>query len=443
MASEARKHSALFAGARGGVVALLALLAQAAAGPAREAEILHDFCGAAAGKCGYAANGPTMDGAGDLFGTAANGGANGDGEIFELKRGAKNTYAFEILYTFCAAAHCKDGAHPVGSLIVDTSGNLYGATAGGGTYSAGEVFELKSNAGNWAISSLHNFCRQPSCGDGASPGAGVTYQGAASGAAYDGTSPLFGTTIDGRLRGNGVVYELVPGQGGWLETPLYTFCSQPNCADGSAVMAPLVDDASGNLYGTANGGGSNAHGTVFELSPSNNSWSETVLYNFCGAANCADGASPQGGLVMDAFGNLFGVTPSGGNSCNYQNGGCGVLYEIVPDGTASTESVLHAFCARQDCADGAIPYAAPVLDDSGNLFGTADVGGSPYSHGGVVFVLSGPALRTVHAFCSRDNCTDHVGPAAGIIRGPSGRLFGTTSGTNSPTMGATVYALRP
>src|SRR5439155_14930777 len=135
---------------------------------------------------------------------------------------------------------------------------------------------------------------------------------------------------------------------------------------GSVIYASLLPDASGNLYGMTMFGGSNSQGAVFKLSQSGDTWNETVLYSFCQQANCTDGRQPSGGLIMDSSGNLFGTTPYGGNSCP-QNGGCGVTFKLAPNGQ---QTVLHAFCAEANCADGAAPAAAPFLDANGNLFGT-------------------------------------------------------------------------
>jgi uncharacterized repeat protein (TIGR03803 family) len=114
--------------------------------------------------------------------------------------------------------------------------------------------------------------------------------------------------------GQGVVFELSPSGGGqWTYNILYGFCAQQGCADGRTPQyGSLVFDAAGNLYGTTQGGGSQNYGTVFELTPSGGSWTETVLHSFCSATNCTDGEEPIGGVVLDAHGNIYGVTPGGG-----------------------------------------------------------------------------------------------------------------------------------
>ena len=192
-------------------------------------------------------------------------------------------------------------------------------------------------------------------------------------------------------QGCGVVFKLTP-EG--KETVLHSFCEQTNCTDG-ANPGGLIFDEKGNLYGTAVGGGlyegcvnSLGCGVVFKLTPKRK---ETVLYNFCAQANCADGAGPNSGPVFDQKGNLYGTTFQGGlgdGGCGYGGGGCGVVFKLTPTGK---ETVLYTFCAQTKCADGANPNSGPVFDHKGNLYGTTFMGGAagprPYSSG-VVFKLT-------------------------------------------------------
>ena len=151
--------------------------------------------------------------------------------------------------------------------------------------------------------------------DGANPRGGLVFD--SSGNLY-GTTTYGGGTNQNRLCANygcGVVFELSPNSGGgWSETILYSFCSATGCTDGAQPEAGLIFDAAGNLYGTA-GGGANAGGVVFELSPnSGGGWTESVLYNFCSLTNCADGQLPSGAVTFDLAGNLYGTTGGGDNS---------------------------------------------------------------------------------------------------------------------------------
>src|SRR5262249_50663939 len=155
--------------------------------------------------------------------------------------------------------------------------------------------------------------------------------------------------------GGGIVFKVTPGG---TETVLYSFCAQAGCADGSNPRAGVVIDAQGNLYGTTFHGGAQNAGVVFKVTPAG---SETVLYSFCSQSGCTDGSHPQAGVVLDANGNVYGTTDTGGAN------GKGTVFKVTP---AGTETVLHSFCSQSRCADGASPQAALTLDANGNLFGT-------------------------------------------------------------------------
>ena len=216
-------------------------------------------------------------------------------------------------YSFCPEGGCADGQGPAGKLIRDVNGNLYGTTQSGGNASnSGTVYELMPNAhrGKWKLEVLHTFCSKTGCTDGGEPHplSGMTYQGAASGAPYDGISPVYGTTILGGARDKGVVFQLAPvlGKSKWSEKVIYSFCSKTGCSDGQLPNRGLILDPGGNLYGAIaeSGGGVADDGALFELSPTNKRhWKETELHAFCQEQNCADGQLP-GTPVMDSMGNL-------------------------------------------------------------------------------------------------------------------------------------------
>jgi uncharacterized repeat protein (TIGR03803 family) len=298
-------------------------------------------------------------GDGGGYGTTFYGGANDEGTVFRVAPSGAET----VLHSFCSEANCADGYRPDAGIVFDRSGNLYGTTFGGGVYGGGTVFKL-TPAGSEAV--LYNFCSQPSCTDGADPFAGVV---------LDKSGNLYGATADGGANrgsgsGGGTVFKVTPAG---EETVLYSFCSLPNCADGSGPSVAVVLDASGNLYGTTPSGGGGQGGVVFKVTPAGE---ETVLYNFCSQSTCVDGEYPEAGVVFDASGNLYGTTSGGG--VNRQ----GVVFELTP---AGEEKVLYSFCSQPNCADGAEPYAGLVLDEGGNMYGTASLGGS--GNGGVVFKL--------------------------------------------------------
>src|SRR4051812_24534655 len=208
------------------------------------------------------------------------------------------------------------------------------------------------------FTSLYSFCKQQSCADGQAPASGLT---------IDSHGHLFGATIVGGANGDGVVFELLPNNDGtWKEKVLYSFCSFANCSDGASPFGPPILDTSGNLYGTAGGGGSAERGVVFELQKNQNTWTYIVRYNFCGSGgNCDDGYVPTGwltyvgrdaGAPWNGSSPLFGVASAGGV---YH---VGVAYRLMP-GASWTQDVIHNF----HTASTPSPLAAK---SNGDLFGT-------------------------------------------------------------------------
>jgi uncharacterized repeat protein (TIGR03803 family) len=291
-----------------------------------------------------------------------------------------------VLYNFCAHKGCPDGENPAAGLVEDSSGNLYGTTANGGTGSNGTVFKINS-AGTETV--LWSFGSTGS-GDGANPEASLILI----------AGDFYGTTFQGGASSSGSVFKLTPpatAGAAWTESLLYSFCAVNDnglCADGEYPVAGLIENTAGNLYSTTSYGGANDQGTVFEL---NTAGTETVLYSCCSASNCADGSNPFSGLLLDAAGNLFGTTSVGGadNAANGTLSG-GTLFELTPpsqSGALWSETVLHNFCSSSDCADGSFPIAGLIPDSSGNLYGTAQNGGANTkaesgSGGGAVFIFT-------------------------------------------------------
>ena len=156
---------------------------------------------------------------------------------------------------------------------------------------------------------------------------GITYQGALSGALYDGVSPLWGTTSRGGSMDAGVAFMLTPNEGTWDESILYNFCSQKNCKDGGGP-GPVIIDGAGDLFANARySGGRRYQGVLFELQNNSGIWSETVLHSFCNLQGCPDGAAPTQTLLMDASDDLLGVTYYGGTGKKH-----GVLFTLTPQG---------------------------------------------------------------------------------------------------------------
>lgn len=231
---------------------------------------------------------------------------------------------------------------------------------------------------------------------------------------------LYGTTCCGGTGGGsgGTIFRM--SQTGALTT-VYDFCSQAMCTDGEYPTAPLVLGTDGNLYGTTSYGGANLYyGTVFKVTLGG---ALTTLYNFCAQSGCADGASPQAGLVPGVDGNFYGTTLEGGriDGLTCPNG-CGTIFRITRSGTRTT---LYNFCSQSNCTDGYYPYAGLVQGADGNLYGTASGGGA--GNVGTVFkITTSGTLTTLHSFCSELSCADGSQPKAALVQGSDGNFYGTT-----------------
>jgi uncharacterized repeat protein (TIGR03803 family) len=384
-----------------------------------------------------------------------------------------------VLYAFAGLPDC--GNLPAAPLVADEAGNLYGTTIDGGAYQHGCVFKLSRTGSTWNETVLYSF----SGPDGDSPSSALV---------FDKAGNLYGTTLVGGAYGGGTAFELspLPG-GGWTETVLHSF---GNGVDGYSTRSNLIFDESGNLYGTTNSSGGNRRGgSVFKLSPSQNGWTEMVLYTFPASIGGPDGDGPAGGVVMDREGKLYGATEFGGasgygavyelarlkdgkyreriiHSFNLYDGfepasgltidrhgilygttafggdvsaciyvGCGIVFQLTKDATGSwTENVLLQMIG----SDGANPLGPVVFDRHGNLFAVGQYGGA-YGIGSVFKLTptaSGPWKETVlHSFhFILPNGTDGSAPYAGVIV-HHGRVFGTTSSGGIHDLGS-VFELR-
>jgi len=227
---------------------------------------------------------------GNFYGTSYGGGAKNVGIVFKITAAG----SLSILYNFCSQSNCTDGANPLGGLVQGSDGNLYGTASGSGANSAGTAFKI-TTSGTFTL--LHTFDLYT---DGAGP-SGTLVQ------ASDGN--FYGTTSEGGASNAGTVFKMTPS--GTL-TALYTFCSQPNCTDGTQPYAGLVQGRDGNFYGTTYLGG-NAYnaGTAFAITPSG---SLSTLYTFCSQPSCTDGANPYAGVIQAANGYVYGTTKDGGTN---------------------------------------------------------------------------------------------------------------------------------
>jgi uncharacterized repeat protein (TIGR03803 family) len=318
-------------------------------------------------------SGLVMDSSGNLYGTTGYGGleicgATSCGIVFELVKSSSG-YTEQVLHQFAGT----DGAFPLAGLIMDSSGNLYGTTNGGGAYGYGAVFELINASGTYTETVLYSFGGNAS--DSTYPVGGLL---------MDGAGNLYGTTSLDRgsyacgLSACGTVFELVKTSNGYTERMLYQFTG----TDGANPQAGLIVDPSGNLYGTTQAGGVYGKGTVFELVNSDGQYAEKVLYSF--GRTPADGTDPISSLVLDASGNLYGTTYQGGSTTACGGYGCGTVFELVNSSGNYAERLLHGFSGG---SDGSSPMAALIIDSNGNLYGTTDLGGSSLQLG-TVFTIN-------------------------------------------------------
>ena len=254
----------------------------------------------------------TFDAAGDIYGAAFYGAINncegeGCGVIYELTRSG-GVWTEQIIHQFTYGA---DGEYPT-SVILGDDGNLYGTAQGdpNNQLKRGLAFQFVPSSGGWTENVLHQFFGM----DGAFPVAGLI---------FDPAGNLIGATLAGGYYGGGAVYELSPSGNSWYFSDLYSFeigkASYPYGPLGALIM-----DSAGNLYGATGTDGAYGYGAVFKLTPSSSGWTYTSLYDFTGGT---DGSFPRN-VVMDASGNLYGITTYGGNSAC--QAGCGVVFEITP-----------------------------------------------------------------------------------------------------------------
>lgn len=389
------------------------------------------------------------DAKGNLYGTTAyanNGSSTNCGNVFELSH-AKSGWKEKVLYNFTCGA--DGGApldslvfDAAGNLYGTTltGGQGQCVLVGQQRFGCGVVFELTPSGGSWQEKVLFSFVPGQVKGvmpvgglviDKAGNLYGTTYGAGVSGGSHAGQRPTYWGCNDPGC--GGTVFELSPTQSGWQEQDIYAFTGG---SDGGVSEANLVFDAAGNLYGTTVYGGSTGCpggygcGVVFEVSSGQSGWSETVLHTF----SATDGAYPQGSVTFDRHGNLYSTTSYGGSgSCNvrYEPPGCGTVFRLQPGTTGWKENVLYNFDGGND---GGTPLAAVIMDGRGDLLGTTFQGGSGGE--GVVFELapSGHSWKesVLYAF-SRPGAGQPVAP---LLAMPDGRLFDTSLNGGANDYGA-------
>ena len=415
-------------------------------------QVLYSFQGGTDGAQPYA--GVVFDKAGNLYGTTGWGGGSSCGGpvecgiVFQLQPPTQQGggWTENILYTFKGEPF-KDGDTPLGGLIIDDNGNLYGTTAYGGAgncqllggpVGCGTVFKMSPPAqqgGAWTYTILYSFQGNK---DGQFPQGNL---------AFDRHGNLYGATQFGGGRGYnncnkyygycGTIFELSPPKrkgGAWTENVLYSFSGVEGgspVGDGANPNGGLIFDGKGAIYGTAffggsvqgecNGGsGGTGCGTVFKLAPptkKGGAWSERTLCSF----NGTDGARPAAGLIFDRNGNLYGTGYAGGN------GGNGVVFRLaIPSGKSRfwAETVLYRF---RNGADGARPQANFVSDSQGNLYSTVGAGDQTY---GNIFEMKHPRREggawTFVILYSLTGAPDGANPVAGLAFDSQRDLYSTT-----------------
>jgi uncharacterized repeat protein (TIGR03803 family) len=382
------------------VVLVLALLAQA-----QTFTTLYNFTGGSNGVYPYA--GVIQDASGNLYSTAVGGGdpncfaGYGCGVVYKLDTAGTET----VLYTFTGV---PDGESPPTPLVQDKKGNTYGTTPLGGSSYLGTVFKIDA-AGNETV--LHSFTGES---DGCNP-----YQGLVLGK----SGTLFGTTSSCGSFGHGTIFK-VDSAGNF--TILHSFAGFPSDGD-DPQYGHLTMDESGNLYGLTEFGGSTGCddygcGVLYELSKKGKL---TVLHNFPGGTS--DGCYPNGSVLRDRAGNLYGTTWACGSYSYY-----GTIWKV---GKRGSETVLHNFSGRT--SDGSRPPVGVARDSKGNLYGVTWLGGA--NGYGALYKLSASGRFTLlHSFSSSDGAY----PWGEVLLSRKGTLFGTTTEGGSSGAG-TVWKYVP
>jgi uncharacterized repeat protein (TIGR03803 family) len=319
--------------------------------------VLYSFTGGSDGRSPNL-GGLVFDTAGNLYGTCHDGGKYGGGVLYKLAPNPDGTWTQTVIHQFKGR---NDGSSPFGAPVFDKAGNLYGTAPGAGHFGYGTVFKLTPSPDDqWTYDVIHQFADKPAWG----PWVGLF---------PDAAGNLYGTTRNDWQSGQGcsnpplecgTVYKMTPAPDGkWTFKVIHRFSGGKHGADPGTEG--LVSDSEGTLYGGTEKQGAYGHGLVFKLTPTpDGKWSYRILHQFHGQT---DGGNPIGRLVRNEAGNVYGTTIFGGAY------GQGVVFKLTPNPDGSWGfTVVYTFTG----SEGAAPVGGLTLDDAGNLYGAAQLGGA-------------------------------------------------------------------
>jgi uncharacterized repeat protein (TIGR03803 family) len=394
--------------------ALVLPFAYAGQAVAQTEQVLHDFVILPFGA--NPSSGVIEDSAGNLYGTANEGGTYNNGVVFELTPGAKGSgWSQKILHTFSDLEELTS----LPGVTLDGGGNLYGTIPNGGAYGCGAVYKLSPTAGGeWTYEIIHSFCASST--DASEPMGSLT---------FDQKGNLYGTSYAGGTYKQGSVFQLSPSTNGdWVERILYSFGSKQ--VGGTLPEFEVTIDASGNIFGTTTAGGNEncnyenrpaGCGVVFELTEAGGLWNENILYTFGTNHEEDDYVGPAAGLVLDSAGNLYGSVPY-------------ALYELEP--TAEGPWSFTTLPSPEGFVSGTL-----ALDKAGSLYGETVDGGNG---NGSAFELQNTAggwmLETIYSFPSSDL---NLYPSGGLMVDSRGDLFGVAYRSSNEDYNGTVFELIP
>ena len=398
-------------------VAIFAVvLALALTAGASTEKVVWDFKGGSDGS-GPWSNYFISDAKGNLYAATAAGGTYGAGTVFMLTPAGKET----ILYEFKGQSN-GDGTGPHGHLTFDAKGNIYGTTQGGGTNGTGTVYKLSpKTGGGWTEKVIYTFSAAGA--DGTGPSAGMTI-------AADGT--MYSTTPDGGAFGAGTVFSLKKTSTGWKQTVIQNLNGSSN---GGYPYEGLMMDAAGNLYGAAPTGGASGQGVIYRLSRTKKGWADKVLHSFTNANGDGSGLYWID-LISDTSGNIYGATSFGGTN------GTGMVWELVFSATKKSysERILYEFGASGS-GDGNNPYGGLAMDSAGNLYGTTLYGGTSNIGTSYKLTKDGTTWKEtiLHTFAGANDGAQSTGNP---YIDAKGRVWGMTETGGTSDLGV-VYRITP